>query len=164
MDKSRFTIRKLVTDKENVVNVTSIRPFHHDPAYITPLNSAVNDNDKTVVDMIVQHDFSDPKEKWFVRWITDPSSEIWGKYENFKNVDAFHHYCATHKLDPFSPKLTPQFSNSVPNMSRWTATGQFTFPPVELTVTVSTLQTTNVDLPVRRTRGRPKQGPQPEDT
>ena len=58
--------------------------------YVTPLNIAVKDTDKIFVDVIVQHDFSDPKNKyWLVRWITDPPFETWGKYEN---LNAFHHY------------------------------------------------------------------------
>ena len=165
MDKPRYTIRNLVTDKEYVVDVTHIRPFYYDPTYVTPLNIAVKDTDETVVDMIVKHDFSDPKDKkWSVRWVTEQPSETWETYENLKNVDAFHHYCATNKLDPFSPKLTPQFSASVPNMSRRTATGQFTFPPVEPTVPVTTQRTTTLNSLVRRTRVRPKKGPLPEDT
>ena len=83
MDKPRYTIRNLVTDKEYVVDVTDIRPFYYDPTYVTPLNIAVKDTDETVVDMIVKHDFSDPKDKkWLVRWVTDPSSETWETYEN----------------------------------------------------------------------------------
>ena len=87
----------------------------------------------------------------------DPSSETWETYENLKNVEAFHHYCATNKLDPFSPKLTPLFSASVPSMSRRTATGQFNFLPVEPTEPVTT-QPTTFHSPVRRTRGRPRKG------
>ena len=62
VDKPRYTIRNLVTDKEYVVDVTHIRPFYYDPTYVTPLNIAVKDTDETVVDMIVKHDFSDPKD------------------------------------------------------------------------------------------------------
>ena len=71
--------------------------------------------------MIVNHDFSNPQDKkWFVWWLTDPPSETWEQYENLKNVKAFQHYCATNRLDPFPPKLTPQFSTTIPNMSRQT--------------------------------------------
>ena len=58
MDKPRHTIRNLVTDKEYAVDVTHIRPFYYNPAYVTPLNIAVKDTDETVTDMIVKHDFS----------------------------------------------------------------------------------------------------------
>ena len=76
MDKPRYTIRNLVTDKEYVVDVIHTRPFSYDPTYVTPLNIAVKCTDETVVDMIVKHDFSDSKdEKRLVRWVTDPSYE-----------------------------------------------------------------------------------------
>ena len=40
-----------------------------DPEYVTPLNIAV----KAVVEMIVQHDFSNSQDtKWQVLWLTDP--------------------------------------------------------------------------------------------
>ena len=51
MDKPRYAIRNLVTDKEYGVDVTHIPPFYYDPAYVTPLNIAVKDTDETVVDM-----------------------------------------------------------------------------------------------------------------
>ena len=39
-----------------------------DPTYVRPLNIAVKGTDEKVVDMIVKHDFSDPKDKkWLVR-------------------------------------------------------------------------------------------------
>ena len=65
-DKSYYTIRNLVVDKEYVVDVTHIRPFYFDPNYLTPLNVAVKDTDETVVDTIRQHDFSDPMDKKIV--------------------------------------------------------------------------------------------------
>ena len=117
----------------------------------------MKDTDETVVELIVNHDFLKPQEKkWLVRWLTDPPSENWEQYENLKNVEAFQHYCATNRLDPFTPKLPPQFSASVPNMSRRTATGQFTFPPVDQTPVPTTRQTTDANVPAQRARGRPK--------
>ena len=74
-----------------------------DPSTTTPLNIAVKDTDETMVDMIVTHDFSDPKDKkWLMRWITEPPCETWETPTNVReptNVDAFHHHCATNKLD-----------------------------------------------------------------
>ena len=37
------------------------RPIYIDPAYVTSLNIAITDTDDTVVEMIVQHDFSKPR-------------------------------------------------------------------------------------------------------
>ena len=57
----------MVTDKEYVVNVTHIHPFYLDPNYVTPLN-VVKDTDETVVDVVLQYDFSDPdriRNGWF---------------------------------------------------------------------------------------------------
>ena len=55
--------------------MSHLRPFYNDPTFVTSLN-IVKDTDEIVVDMIVQHDFSDPNvKKWLVRWITDPSRE-----------------------------------------------------------------------------------------
>ena len=62
-DKPRYSIRNLVTNKECVVDVTHIRPFYYDQAYVTLLNIAVKDTDETVVEMIVNHDFSNPQDK-----------------------------------------------------------------------------------------------------
>ena len=91
-----------------------IRPFYFDPNYVTPLNVAMKDTDETVVDAILQQDFSNPTDKkWLVRWLPDPS-EPWERYDYLKNVESFHQYCATNSLDPFLPKTDPTFLASVP--------------------------------------------------
>ena len=72
-----------MTNKEHVVVVTHTHPFYFDPTYVTLLSIAVNDAGETVMDMIVQLDFSDPQDKmWLVRWLSDPPSETWERYEN----------------------------------------------------------------------------------
>ena len=122
----------MVTDKQ-YVDVTHIRPFYLDPTYVTPLNVAVKNTDETEVDAILQHDFSDPTDKkWLVRWLRDPPSESWERYDydNLKNAEAFHQYIATNRLDTFLPEADPTFSTSVPNMYRRLAFGRFS-PSVE---------------------------------
>jgi hypothetical protein len=117
---------------------------------------AVKDTDETVVDAILQHDFSDPTDKkWLVRWLRDPPSESWERYDNLKNVEAFHQYCATNRLDPFLPKADPTFSASVPNMYRRSAFGQFA-PPVVPSVPTNDDTVHNEIIPTQRKRGRPK--------
>ena len=63
--------------------------------------------------------------------------------------NTFHHYCATKKIDPFSPKLIPQFSTSVPNMSRRQRRDSLPFRPFNRRYLP---QPTNVDTTARRTR------------
>ena len=94
-------------------------------------------------------------KKWLVRWLRDPPSESWERYDNLKNVEAFHHYCATNRLDPFLPKPNPTFSASVPNMYRRTAFGQFA-PPVAPSVHTNDDTVRNDIIPTKRKRGRPK--------
>ena len=53
VDKTYYTIRNLVTDKEYVVDVRKMCPFYFEPNYVTPLNVAVKDTDKTVVDATI---------------------------------------------------------------------------------------------------------------
>jgi transposase InsO family protein len=146
--KPRYTIRNLVTDKEYMVDVMHIRPFYFDPMFVTPLNIAVKDTDEHVVERIVAHDFTDLNDKrWLVRWVgNNPPDETWERYDTLRDVEAFHHYCASHQLDPFLPKAAAKYSASVPNMSR-RATGVYTLPsqPVEPTSSGSS-----------RKRGRPR--------
>ena len=72
VDKTYYTIRNLVTDKEYVIDVMHIRPFYFDPNYVTPLNVAVKDADETVVDTILQYDFQIPwiNYGWFAGYVT----------------------------------------------------------------------------------------------
>ena len=88
--KPRYTIRNLVTGKEYMVDVTHLRPFYFDPAYVTPLNIAVKDTDEFVVDRIVAHDFTNVNEKkWLVGWAgTETPEETLENYDTLKNVEA----------------------------------------------------------------------------
>ena len=66
--KPRYTIRNLVTGKEDMVDVTHIRPFYFDPNYVTPLNIAAKDTDEYVMEKFLPHDFSDYNDKrWLVK-------------------------------------------------------------------------------------------------
>ena len=51
--KPKCTIRNLVTGKEYMVDVTHLQPFCFDPAYVTPLNIAVKDTYKFVMERII---------------------------------------------------------------------------------------------------------------
>jgi len=62
VDKSRYTIRNLVTDKEYFVDVTHILFFYFDPAYVTPINIAVGYKLDGGGDAIAQQDFLDPQD------------------------------------------------------------------------------------------------------
>ena len=121
---------------------------------MTPLNIAVKDTDETVVEMIVSHDLSNPREKkWLLRWLTDLRSETWEQYENLKNIETFQHYCDTNRLDSFPPKLTRQFSASIPNKE---CNRAIHLPVEQITVrTVRPPADANV-TPAQRARGRPK--------
>ena len=149
-----ITIRNLVTDKEYVVDVMHIHPFYFDPNYLAPLKVAVKDTDETVVDTILHHDFSDPMDKkWLVRWLR----ESWERYDNLKNVEAFHHHCATNRLDPFLPKQDPTFSASVPNMYMRSAFGQFDLPVASsISMNDNTLRNEPITMQCKRGRSRKK--------
>jgi hypothetical protein len=140
-----------VTDKEYLVDVMHLRPFYFDPDFVTPLNIAVKDTDEHVVEKIITHDFSDPNDKrWLVRWAgSTPPDETWERFDNLKNVEAFHHYCAALRLDPFLPKADAKYSASAPNMLR-RVSGLFS-PPEAPAVAENTR--------VSRKRGRPRKDP-----
>jgi len=148
--KPRYTIRNLVTGKEYMVDVTHLRPFYFDPAYVTPLNIAVKDTDKFVVDRIVAHDFTNVHEKkWLVRWAgTDTPEETWENYDTLKNVEAFHQYCAALQIDPFPPKTTSLFPASKAHLERL-AGHQLPVPVIPQTATHA--ETTHP-----KKRGRPR--------
>jgi hypothetical protein len=103
--------------------VKHLRTFYFDPNFVTPINVAARDTDENVVRKILDHDFSDPNNKrWRVLWSLEDGKEeeTWETHEVLKNVEAFHHYCATHKLNAFLPKQHPQFSASTPHGKRFT--------------------------------------------
>jgi hypothetical protein len=104
--KQVYTIRHLVTQKEYLVDVTHLKPFYHDPTYVVPLNIAVKDTDEYVVENIIAHDVSNPKDtKWRVRWAGyGDSDDSWEPLTNIKDVEVFHEYCVAHKLQRFLPR------------------------------------------------------------
>jgi hypothetical protein len=153
-DKIWYTIQNLVTSKEFFADVTHLRPFYFDPDFVTPLNVAAKDTDEHVVKKILRHDFSDPANKrWLVLWAVDETEEeTWEPLEVLKDVEAFHHYCASHGLDAFLPKEHPRFSASVPQMKRLTP-GKFTLPTMPIP--------NQGPKPKSRKRGRPKKSENP---
>jgi hypothetical protein len=104
--KNVYTIQHLVTKREYLVDVTHLKPFYHDPTYVVPLNIAVKDTDEYVVESIVEHDVSDPKDtKWRVRWAGfGVSEDTWEPLTNIKDVEVFHEYCIANKLQRFLPR------------------------------------------------------------
>ena len=146
-DKPRYNMRNLVTNKEYVVDVTHIWPFHYDPAYATPLNITVKDTDETVVVKWSQ------EKKWLVRWLTDPLSETWEQYENQQMLRNSNITVPLTGLTPFlrnSPLSSPHRFLSCPG-------GQFTFPPVKPTAVRMTRPPTDANVPACQ-RGRQKKG------
>ena len=118
-----YTITNLVTTREYFADITHLKPFYYDPDFVTPLNIAVRDSEESVVSEIVEHDFSDPTNKlWLVKWLVDePPGGTWENRETLKDVEAFHHYCAAHKLNTFLPKSHPLWEASMPKAQRRTA-------------------------------------------
>ena len=48
--------------------------FYYDLDFVTPWNIAGRDSDKSVVSKVLEHDFSDPKNKlWLVKWLVNES-------------------------------------------------------------------------------------------
>jgi transposase InsO family protein len=106
-DKIIYTIKNLISGKEYKVDVMHIKPYYFDPnKSINPLNIAAKDIDEYVVDHIVTHDFSNPKDKkWRVRWAGyEAEEDTWEPLEHLKDVEAFHQYCIEHKLIEYLPK------------------------------------------------------------
>jgi len=61
-------ITNLVTTREYFADITHLKPFYYDHDFVTPLNLATRDSDESVVSEILEHDFSDPKNKlWLVK-------------------------------------------------------------------------------------------------
>jgi hypothetical protein len=121
--KTWYTITNLVTTREYFADITHLKPFYYDPDFVTPLNIAVRDSEESVVSEIVEHDFSDPTNKlWLVKWLVDePPGGTWENRETLKDVEAFHHYCAAHKLNAFLPRAHPLWEASMPKAQRRTA-------------------------------------------
>ena len=71
---------------------------------------------------ILEHEFSDTDNKlWLVQWHSDDTpSNTWENHATLKDVEAFHRYCATHRLNAILPNEHPQFSASKPRTQRRT--------------------------------------------
>jgi hypothetical protein len=150
-NKAWYMIQNLITTKEYTVDVNHLRPFIFDPRFVTPINIAAKDTDETVVKKILSHDFSDPDNKrWRVLWALEDGKEeeTWETREVLKDVEAFHHYCATHRLNAFLPRQHPQFSASAPQGKRFT--------PAKAVLPSLTPESRPPPSAVPKKRGRPK--------
>lgn len=173
--KTWYTITNLVTTREYFADITHLKPFYYDPDFVTPLKVSARDSEESVVSEIVEHDFSDPTNKlWLVKWLVDePPGGTWENRETLKDVEAFHHYCAAHKLNAFLPRAHPLWEASMPKAQRRTAaqwkvpeppqdaTEQVTVPGAEkkkrgrpVTKPATGLDSAEVDGKQQATRGR----------
>ena len=77
-EKIWYTIQNSVTTNEYFADVTHLKTFYFYPNYVTPLNIATRDTDKSVVLRILEHDFSDTMDKrWLVEWFCDDTPHTW---------------------------------------------------------------------------------------
>jgi len=67
-----------------------LKPFYFDPNYVTPINIATRDTDKSVVSQILEHDFIDTDNKlWLVQWFGDDApSNTWENHSTLKDAEA----------------------------------------------------------------------------
>jgi hypothetical protein len=103
--KAIYTIRDLVTDKEYEADVCQLKPFFYDPHYVYPLNIALKGSGEFLVDHIVTHDFTNPKNPvWRVRWAGyDESDDTWEPLTILKDVEQFHTYCLRQRQFRYLP-------------------------------------------------------------
>jgi hypothetical protein len=85
---------------------------------------------------------------WLVKWLIDePPGGTWENRETLKDVEAFHHYCAAHKLNAFLPRSHPLWEASMPSTQRRTA--------AQLKVPEPPQDTVIGPRPEKKKRGRP---------
>ena len=104
-EKLWYTIQNLVTTKEYFADITHLKPFYFDPNFVTPLNIAIRDMDECVVlQILAQLQRHGQQGTACPMYGDDAPSNTWENFATLKDVEAFHQYCATHRLNAFLPK------------------------------------------------------------
>jgi transposase InsO family protein len=105
--QNTYTIRNLITDKAQKVNVSRLRPFYFDNQSEDPKDVARRDYQEFVIDRILDHtgDSSRPSALQFkVRWLGfDAEDDTWEPWHNLRNSEALHLYLQANGLSKLIP-------------------------------------------------------------
>jgi len=111
---SHYTLRDLVTLKDETVHVKRIHPFYYDSVITDPNQIAYADKQVYEIEKITDHKGNKNKPssmefKVYWKGYEEPS---WEPYTNLRNTEALHKYLNEHKMKSLIPT---QFKNTKAN-------------------------------------------------
>lgn len=105
-NKSMYTLQNLVTNKNEDVHITQLKPFLYDPEVTNPRDVANKDYNAWDVESILNHK-GDKKDKthmtFEVKW-SGVDQTTWEPWSNLKGNLALHDYLKSHKMKSLIPK------------------------------------------------------------
>jgi hypothetical protein len=105
----RYTLRDLVTGKENDYHVQLLKPFFYDERVTSPIEVAIQEHDQYLVDKISAHRQGERINgrpgglECQVSWVGYRETS-WEPVANLKKLAAFHEYARTHNLKRYIPR------------------------------------------------------------
>ena len=101
-------VRNLATNKEIFIKTQLLKPWHHDPEFQDPAESALHDKNLFVIEKIVKHR-GNPKQisslEFWIKWEGYESSEnTWEPWKNVRETSQVHDYLKRAHLNHLIPK------------------------------------------------------------
>ena len=109
IEGDRYTLRNLVTGKENDYHVQLLKPFLYDERVTSPLEVAIQEHDQYLVDKILAHRQGERINgrsrglECQVSWVGYREAS-WEPVANLKKLAVFHTYARTHNLRRYIPR------------------------------------------------------------
>ena len=104
---SKYTVKDLITHKDEDVHVTRLKQFQYDAEHTDPREVAMHDQEEFEIDHIITHrgDRHDKTAMTFlVRWQDFGEAEdSWEPWENLRNTDALHTYLRANRMKTLIP-------------------------------------------------------------
>ena len=99
---SKYTLKNLVTDKNEDYHISKLKPFYFDPTKFDPTAIANKDQQMVIVEDILDMR-GNPKYKkelyFLVKWKgVDERENTWEKYSNLRDNEILHRFLISNKL------------------------------------------------------------------
>lgn len=103
-----YTLRNLVTNKDEKVHVSRIRHFQYDPARTDPVQVALRDRNEFIIESVLQHNghINDKSQLQFlVKWLGyDDAENTWEPWKELRGNSVLHEYLRENNLARLIPK------------------------------------------------------------
>jgi hypothetical protein len=102
-----YTVKNLLTEKNEKCHITQLKKFYYQPGQIDPKQIAMKTKQEHLVEKIIAHSGnknSKTEMEFKVRWFGEPEeNDLWLPWKELKDNSALHNYLSEHRMKALIP-------------------------------------------------------------